>query len=79
MIKKTMTEIDHAVYNFIVDYITANGYAPSYREIAKGCYICSTSDVVRYLNKLQSMRKIVMKDKTPRAIKVVGYEFMKVG
>jgi SOS-response transcriptional repressor LexA len=78
MIKKSMTEDDHLVYNFIVNYITTNGYSPSYREITKGCHISSVSEIIRYLNKLQSMGKIKMKDNTPRAIRIVGYKFVKV-
>jgi len=78
MKKDSMIEADHVVYNFIVDYMTTNGYSPFYREIAHGCYMSIGSEIIGYLNKLQSTGRIKMKDKTPRAIRVIGYEFVKV-
>lgn len=66
------------IYNFILDYISKNGFAPSVREIADGTGFSSTSSVYRHLLDLEGEGKIQMKRKTTRAIKVVGYEFVKV-
>lgn len=74
----TMTEKDYEVYKFIIDYIKENGYAPSYREIREGVGTKSIDSVLRILWKLEYMGKIKIKKKTPRAIKVVGYEFVKI-
>lgn len=67
------------VYDFLVEYIKKNGYAPTVREIGEAVSIKSTSNVVHHLIKLEDEGRIEMKDKAPRAIRLVGYEFMKVG
>lgn len=66
------------VYDFIVEYIKRNGYAPTVREIGEAVSLKSTSSVFNHLISLEDEGKIVMKDKAPRAIKVVGYRFVKV-
>lgn len=66
------------VYNFLVEYITQNGYAPSVREIADGTFINSTASVHDCLQMLEIMGKIKIKKKTSRAIKVIGFEFVKM-
>lgn len=65
------------VYNFIVGYITQNGFAPSMKEIADGTFINSTSSVHGYLIMLKMMGKIDMKENTPRAIRLIGYDIVK--
>lgn len=65
------------VYNFLVHFITENGYAPSIREICAGTYLRSTSSVYDYLMELEMLGKIEMKEKTPRAIRLIGYKFVK--
>lgn len=66
------------VYDFIVEYIKKNGYAPTVREIGEAVSLKSTSSVFNHLISLEDEGKIAMKDKVPRAIKLVGYEFVKV-
>ena len=66
------------VYSFIVEFIKKNGYAPSIREIAVGVGINSTYTVHRYLLKLEDEGRIEMKRNSSRAIKVVGFQFVKV-
>lgn len=66
------------VYDFIVEFIKKNGYPPSVREICQGTNMSSTSSVYACLLKLKDERKIEMKEKLTRAIKVVGFEFVKV-
>lgn len=36
------------VYNFVVDFITKNGYSPSVREISIGANLKSTSSVCSF-------------------------------
>lgn len=46
-------ELMDSVYRFIVTYIDENGFAPSQREIAEGCFI-SPATAARYLSKLEA-------------------------
>ena len=66
------------VYNFLVDFIKKNGFAPSVREISIGIGLNSTSSVHSHLLKLEEEGRIEMKRNSPRAIKLVGYEYRKV-
>ena len=66
------------IYSFLVDYIEKNGFAPSIREICTGTNLKSTSNVRSYLEKLEDEGRIEMKRYSPRAIKLVGYEYRKV-
>lgn len=66
------------VYNFIVEFIKKNGYAPSVREICNGTDLSSTSSVYAHLLKLEDEGKIQMKKKSTRAIKVIRFEFVKM-
>lgn len=66
------------VYDFLVEFITENCYAPCVREICVGTGLKSISGVYDYLLELKTMGKIEMKKNTSRAIKLVGYKFVKV-
>ena len=66
------------VYNFIVEFIRNNGYALSVREICTGTNLCSTSSVYMHLLKLEDEGKIQIKKKSTRAIKVIGFQFVKM-
>ncbi len=77
-IKQTRGTRREQIYNFLVDFIKKNGYAPSVREICTGTDLSSTSSVYMHLLKLEDEGKIQVKRKSTRAIKVVGYEFIKV-
>ncbi len=67
-----------SVYEFIVDFISKNGYSPCIREICLGTDIKSTSTIREHLMKLELFGKIRMKDYKSRTISVVGYEFRKI-
>lgn len=67
-----------SVYKFLVEFIKENGYSPSIREICTGTGLSSTATVYNHLEMLEIMGKIEMKRKSPRSIKLVGYEFRKV-
>lgn len=45
------------IYDFIVAYITQNGYSPSIREIAKGTDLHSISSIYNHLHLLEEMGK----------------------
>ena len=65
------------VYNYIVKYMKENGYAPSVREICQGVGLSSTSSVHNHLSNLEEEGKIKMRGNSPRAICIIGYEFVK--
>lgn len=73
-----LTEKEYALYKFLIDYVKENGYSPSYSEIAKGIGIKANSTVMERLQSLQKKGKIQIKVNIPRAIKIVGYEFVKM-
>lgn len=67
------------VYASIIEYVQEHGYAPTVREICELTGYKSTATVQRYLEKLKDSGRIET-DKgfgTPRAIRVVGYKFVK--
>lgn len=43
---------DDKVYHFIMDFINENGYAPTVRDICKGCDIKSTATPYQIMNRL---------------------------
>lgn len=73
-----MTNRSMEIYEFIISYIKENGYVPTYREIGD-CVNLSLSSVLRYIDRLEDDGWIEIKRGSPRAIKIVGYEFTKVG
>lgn len=75
--KKPLTEKEYETYMFLIDYIKENGYAPSYQEIAEEFGLKSTSTVYERMKKLERKGKIEIKSGQPRAIKIIGYKFVK--
>lgn len=76
--KQTQIKTRERVYSFLVEFIKRNGYSPSVREICVGTDLKSTSSVYMHLLKLEDEGKIQMKKKSTRAIKVIGFEFVKM-
>ena len=72
-IKQTRGTRREQIYNFLVDFVKKNGYAPSVREICTGTDLSSTSSVYMHLLKLEDEGKIQVKRKSTMAIKLVGY------
>ena len=66
------------VYNFLVNFITDNGYATPVREIAEGTDLKSTSSVHEQLLMLERLGKINVEKGKTRAIRLEGYKFVKV-
>lgn len=76
-VEQTQIKTREVVYNFLVDFIKKNGYAPSIREICIGTYLSSTASVYNHLLALEDEGRIEVKPNSPRAIKLTGYEFRK--
>ena len=76
-VRELKHETRYKVYDFLVDFFTKNGYAPSVREICSGVGLKSTSTVYGHLLALEDEGKIEIKENVTRAIKLVGYEFVK--
>ena len=75
IIEETSTK--ERVYQFIIKYISDVGYAPTVREICKAVDLKSTSSVYAHLVHLETEGRIKTKEYSPRAIKVIGYEYRK--
>ena len=72
-------ETRRKIYDFLVKFITENGYSPSIREICEGTGLHSTSTIYNHLMTLEKMGKIHMKECKPRTISLVGFQFVKAG
>ena len=44
-IKQTQIKMKDVVYNFLVEFIKKNGYAPCLKEICAGTYLSSTTNL----------------------------------
>lgn len=77
-IGQTQITTKDIVYNFLVEFIKKNGYAPCLKEICAGTYLSSTASVRNHLLELEDEGKIKMKPNSPRAIKVMGLKFVKM-
>ena len=65
------------IYNFIVNFMTENGYSPNIREIGDAVGLSSTSSVFNQLMNLQDEGLIKMQNGKSRTISLVGYKFVK--
>ena len=72
------SETREKVYNYLIEYIKEYGYAPSVRDICEGVDLKSTSSVYSHLSKLKDEGKIEMRGNSPRAIRIMGYGYMKL-
>lgn len=75
-LKEHGTELREKIYRFIVDYIMKNGFAHTIREIVQAVKI-SVGRVAQHLMKLEIEGRIKVKPNSPRAIKVIGYKYVK--
>lgn len=75
--KKPLTEKEYETYKFLIDYIKENGYAPSYQEMTEAFGFKSTATMYTRMHKLESKGLIETKPGQPRAIKVIGYKFVR--
>src|SRR6266568_7231253 len=64
------SEIQRRMYDFIVDYIKAEGMPPTNREIGKALQIASTGHVDYHLTMLEKKGLITRQSKKSRGIKL---------
>ena len=76
MIIREMTEGEERTYKAIIRFIDENGYPPTCRELCEETGLKSTSCIHKYLIRLTNKGMIVATGQ-PRAIKVIGYRFVK--
>ncbi len=60
-------DVTTQVYQYICDYFDEYSFAPSLRDIGKGCYL-SPSNVIRHLDKLEARGLISRELRKPRSI-----------
>lgn len=66
-----------SVYKFLIKYIQEHGYPPTIKEIKDVMGMKSTSTVQSYLITLDKIEKIKYEPTKSRAIKIIGYKFVK--
>lgn len=71
MVKQPLTNRQIIVLQFIRQFMTDNGYAPTIREIAEGLGLCSTGNIHAHIKALEDKGYIKRKEMSPRAIKVI--------
>ena len=74
-----MISIKERILQFIIDYITKHGYAPSVRENGEGVGLKSSSTVQAHLKKMLELGMLESDapEGTPRALRIPGYKFLK--
>lgn len=60
------------VFDFVAAFGRERGYAPSYREIAKGCDIASPATVRHHLRTLRDEGRITYMDRQPRTVHITS-------
>lgn len=65
-----LTERQFEVYYFIKNYREMHGFAPSIKDIGKGCYINSDSNILRYIGILIDRGYILYEPNTARSIRI---------
>ncbi|MGD8778909.1 MAG: transcriptional repressor LexA [Ignavibacteria bacterium] len=69
--KKELTKRQKEILDFIQGYIELNGYAPSYRDIAKHFNMASTFGVKRHIDALEKKGYLTSGDNQSRALSIV--------
>ncbi len=70
----TLTKRQEEIFDFIRDKIEVRGYPPTVREIGEAFKIQSPNGVMCHLNALVKKGLITRKDKSARAIQLVGFQ-----
>jgi repressor LexA len=68
----TLTPKQNAILNYIKEYTSKHGYAPSYREIAHHFKLKSTSTVHKHMQALISKEKIKKKYNSKRSVEFIN-------
>ena len=56
------------VYTFIMEYITRNGYSPTFREVGDALGLRSSSTISRYIHRLIDEGRITIDESKPRTL-----------
>src|SRR6185369_15086841 len=65
------TKRQRELLTFIEEFIAANGYSPSYREIMKNCNYTSVATVALHVNNLIKRGHLQKRDHAARSLEVV--------
>ena len=76
MSKKELTEGERRTYEAVIQFIDEHGSPPTCRELCEETGLKSTSCIHKYLIRLTN-KKMIFATGKPRAIKVIGYRFVK--
>jgi len=71
---ETLTPIERKVYNYLLDFLTANTYQPSVREIGREFRIKSTKTVSEILQSLARKGFIERDPSRSRGVRLLGYQ-----
>ena len=71
-----ITDKQRIVYEYICSFLEESGYPPTEREIAEGTKSCISATHGK-LRSLEKLGLIAVKPGSSRAIKVIGYKFVK--
>ena len=65
-----MTRLQTEVLEYIKHFITANGYAPTYREIAEGLNLSAISQAYKIVKRLEKENLIIISKHGIRKIRL---------
>src|SRR6185369_2844884 len=68
------TKRQRELLTFIEEFIAANGYSPSYREIMNGLGYTSVATVALHVNNLIKRGHLRKRDRSARSLEIVGVE-----
>ncbi len=68
-----LTQLERRVYHYMIDFLAANTYQPSIREIAKKFRIKSTKTVSDLLQSLEHKGYIQRDESRSRGVRLLGY------
>jgi len=68
-----LTQLEQRVYHYLIDFLAANTYQPSIREIARKFRIKSTKTVSDLLHSLESKGYIERDESRSRGVRLLGF------
>jgi len=69
-----LTQLERRVYHYLIDFLAANTYQPSIREIAKQFHIKSTKTVSDLLHALETKGFIERDESRSRGVRLIGFQ-----
>lgn len=70
-----LTNKQAQVYNYIAEYIAANGTSPTYREICAGLGLSSVSAVAEHIDNLITLGALRKSPKSARSLEVIDFTY----